>query len=105
MDFYRLLDATAFAASLAVIAVGVWCCIVHVRKGQPGPRWINPVFYVGQVILTADAWLNPNPLWIRIVHATGLSLLTVLHLIRWYTRWESREREKAYRELTQDLDG
>lgn len=105
MDFYRLLDVTAFVVSLAVIALGIWLFTAHIRKGQAGPRWIGLAFYVGQAILTADAWVNPNPWWIRVIHATGLTFLTVLHLIGWYTRWESREREKAYRELIQDLDG
>ena len=104
MDFYQLLDATASVASLAMIVTAVWWYIVHLRKDQTGPWWINLVLYVGQALITADAWLNPNPLWIRIFHAAGLTLLTVLHLYHAYERWEAREREKAYRRFDEFMN-
>ena len=103
MNFQQILDVTAMVAAWSVMAVAIWWWLQHGRRKQAGPRWINPVIYVGQVILTADAWIDPDSQWLsKIVITTGLVILTGLHLFHAYTRWEHREREKAYAKLAYD---
>lgn len=103
MNFQQILDVTATITGWTTLLVAIWWWLQHGRWKLAGPRWISPVLYVGQVILTADAWIDPDSQWWgKIVITTVLVISTGLHLSHAYTRWEHREREKAYAKLAGD---